>query len=98
MGQVSDAEVDMVLHEAEIIGDGRPGRGAVMRSLAAWFMHVQREDSSWPILLCASGRWIRERGYYNDFLHGLDSYLTWVAYAMHLLQLLFSHSACLIRV
>lgn len=55
-GLVSVAEVKAVLREAALVGGGRR---ALLWALGAWYVHVQREDSDWRlILLAALRRWL----------------------------------------
>eukprot|EP00930_Biecheleria_cincta_P031023 TRINITY_DN21504_c0_g1_i1.p1 TRINITY_DN21504_c0_g1~~TRINITY_DN21504_c0_g1_i1.p1 ORF type:complete len:780 (+),score=132.71 TRINITY_DN21504_c0_g1_i1:65-2341(+) len=70
---VSAAEVNSVLDEAAALfsaygqqGEGKRGRAALIRAIAGWYLHVDREDSPWSIQFVACyGRWIPEKGYHT---------------------------------
>jgi len=69
---VGDAEVDMVMREADILGDGRIGRAELMRAISAWYTHVARKESSYLTLIRAAGLWMLERGYHREVLTQLN--------------------------
>lgn len=69
-GLVSAAEVQGVLREAKMIGEGRP---ALLWALGAWYINVERSNSPWiQVLLASVRRWIpSDEEHHGWMLHAL---------------------------
>ena len=73
---VPAAEVKAVLEEADALAAGGSGRQSLLRAISAWYLHVQRSDSSWAVTLRACyGRWVPKKGYHQE-VGGGDSEMT----------------------